>query len=433
MTGTGAFLEARDGRQRELDRTLARPSPGASSFLFLSVNIPGPDKHRPGTTRLLQEALDRLRTAIGLELLVTGRDLLGPFHLGSAPVAPLAAKQAAMALETGNPWGRLLDVDVYRPDGGQVDRAGLLNPPRSCLVCAEPARECILLARHSSRELLERVDSLLDPWAVRPRRVAADALAANLCLGARRELDLTPKPGLVDRQDSGSHPDLTHAGMTTSIDLLPSYFEDLLRCHRQGLPLEAFVQAGIKAEQRMTRAIQANGHKGFIFLSGILLMAAWGCEGRIDRLRGKLSALAEEIFALTAPVSSHGADLHRRLGVGGVRAEAAAGLPAVFEHGWPRYREALAAGWGPDRAGFYLMAVLMQQVEDSTAISRCGLDGLSRLRRDGASLQRILERQQPPEPWLANLNQDYRKSGLTMGGVADCLALTFALQESSRG
>ena len=75
----------------------------------------------------------------------------------------------------------------------------------------------------------------------------------------------------------------------------------------------------------------------------------------------------------------------------------------------------------------------MQQVEDSTAISRCGLDGLSRLRRDGASLQRILERQQPPESWLANLNQDYRKSGLTMGGVADCLALTFALEQSSRG
>jgi len=433
MTGTEDFLEARDARQRELDRTLALSGPGTSSILFLSVNIPGPDKHRPGTALLLQEALDRLRTAVGLELLATGRDLLGPYHLGSTPVAPLAAKQAAMALEAGSPWGRLLDVDVYRPDGTQVDRAGLLNPPRSCLVCAEPARECILLGRHSSRQLLERVDALLAPWALHPRQLATDALAANLCQGARRELDLTPKPGLVDRQDSGSHPDLSHAGMATSIGLLPRYFDDLLRCHRQGLPLAMFVQAGIQAEQRMTRAIQANGHKGFIFLSGILLMAAWGCEGRVDRLRGTISSLARDIFGSAGPVVSHGADLQRRLGVGGVRAEAEAGLPAVFEHGWPRYREALAAGWGADRAAFYLMAVLMQQVEDTTAISRCGLEGLSRLRRDGASLQRLLERQQPPEPWLAELNEDYRKIGLTMGGVADCLALTFALERSSRG
>ena len=73
----------------------------------------------------------------------------------------------------------------------------------------------------------------------------------------------------------------------------------------------------------------------------------------------------------------------------------------------------------------------MQRVEDSTAVSRCGLEGLARLKRDGAALQRLLERQQDPEPWLAALNQDYRESGLTMGGVADCMALTFALEATA--
>jgi triphosphoribosyl-dephospho-CoA synthase len=116
--------------------------------------------------------------------------------------------------------------------------------------------------------------------------------------------------------------------------------------------------------------------------------------------------------------------------VGGLRAEAEQGLPAVFEHGWPKYREATEAGWDPERARFYLMAVLMQQVEDTTAIRRCGLEGLSRLRQDGANLQRLLEQQQAPEPMLAALNREYCRSGLTMGGVADCMALTFALQES---
>ena len=45
--------------------------------------------------------------------------------------------------------------------------------------------------------------------------------------------------------------------------------------------------------------------------------------------------------------------------------------------------------------------------------------------------QRLLEQQEPPEPMLADLNREYRSSGLTMGGVADCMALTFALQESA--
>jgi hypothetical protein len=32
---------------------------------------------------------------------------------------------------------------------------------------------------------------------------------------------------------------------------------------------------------------------------------------------------------------------------------------------------------------------------------------------------------------LAALNQEYCRLGLTMGGVADCIALTFALQETA--
>ena len=88
-------------------------------------------------------------------------------------------------------------------------------------------------------------------------------------------------------------------------------------------------------------------------------------------------------------------------------------------------------GLDPEHASFYLMAVLMQRLEDTTAVHRCGLAGLSRLRQDGARLQRLLEQQQAPKPMLAALNQEYRRIGLTMGGVADCMALTFALQETA--
>ena len=427
MTEELAYLEARDARQVALSRLLEEAG-GPGSVLMLSTNVPGARKHRPGLAALLQGAVARLGPAIGLDLRVSGRDLLGPYHLAVSAAPPEAAKRAALALETAHPGARLLDLDVYRPDGSQLDRAGLGLPPRSCLACGAPAGECIRLRRHGVPALLERVDALLGPWRTEPGAVRPAAFAAALAQGALRELELTPKPGLVDTHDSGSHPDLSFAAMRTSAGLLPLFYAELLRLRG---PLDPFVQAGIEAERRMTEAIRSNAHKGYIFLSGLALMAACRCDGRVPALRRELAALAREFFSRFDPGPSHGAELRSRLGLGGILAEAELGLPAVFEHGWPHYREALAAGWGPQQAGCYLMAVLMQRVEDTTAIRRCGLEGLARLKRDGAALQRLLEQGRAPEPWLADLNEDYRRTGLTMGGVADCLALTFALEEAA--
>jgi triphosphoribosyl-dephospho-CoA synthase len=429
MTGRLAFLEARDARQLALSRLLEEGvAPG--SVLMLGTNVPGARKHRPGLAALLQGAVARLGPAIGLELRVSGRDLLGPYHLGVAAAAPEAAKRAALALEAGHPGARLLDVDVYQPDGSQLDRAGLGLPPRPCLACGEPAQECIRLRRHGIPELLERVDALLGPWRAEPGPVRPAALAGTLARGALRELELTPKPGLVDAHDSGSHPDLSFAAMRTSAGLLPLFYADLLACAAEE-QLDPFVRAGIEAERRMTQAIRSNAHKGYIFLSGLALMAACRCDGQVPALRREFAAGARAFFARFDPGPSHGAELRARLGLGGIQAEASLGLPAVFEHGWPHYREALAAGWDPRHAGCYLMAVLMQQVEDTTAVRRCGLEGLARLKRDGAALQRLLEQGREPEPWLAALNEDYRRIRLTMGGVADCMALTFALEEAA--
>ncbi len=427
-----ALLTARDERQRELNciLELARAEESAS-LLMISANVPGCEKLRPGISRLLRGALDTLHDAIGLKLLFTGRDLLGPFHLASSNRLPVDAKRAAVLLEAENPSARLLDVDVYGPDGFQVDRAGIGLPPRGCLLCDEAARECILLQRHSNTELLSRVDSLLQPFIGLPRRIVPEVLARNLRMGVLRELDLTPKPGLVDRRDSGSHPDLSYSSMRASAELLPLYFDEILSCHQRQRPLQDFVQAGVDAEKRMIREIQSNAHKGFIFLSGLVLMAACACDGRAELLRDKISEIAIAFFTNFGSRVSHRAGIRSCYGLGGILAEAEHGLPSVFEHGWPKYREALEAGWDAEHASFYLMAVLMQQVEDTTAIRRCGLEGLARLRRDGARLQRLLERQQAPEPMLACLNEEYRESGLTMGGVADCMALTFTLQESA--
>jgi triphosphoribosyl-dephospho-CoA synthetase len=287
-------------------------------------------------------------------------------------------------------------------------------------------------------------------------------MAESLVSGARAELDLTPKPGLVDRYDHGSHPDLDHTRMVRSIELLPRYYHELIEIRsgasRKAAPsLAACIDAGRRAEDRMEEAIGTNAHRGYIFLSGLMLLAACDLAGE-DRagaagrppfggaggavvgpssggggndpvvlpsaLRRAMTSVAHQFFTANRPSGTDrpGARVRDTHGLGGIRTEALAGLPSVFEAGLPAY---LAARSG--FAAFHALAALMRSVEDTTAVLRCGLAGLARLRRDGTALQVLLDRGDDPRPVLRAWNEEYRAQRLTMGGVADCLALVFAL------
>jgi triphosphoribosyl-dephospho-CoA synthase len=346
-----------------------------------------------------------------------GTDALGPWTILASPLAPAAIKRATIDIETTLPAGRLLDLDVYDASGGQVDRTSLGVPTRPCLLCSRPAVECIRGRRHAAEDVSAAATRLL-------RRV----LAAALVRGARTELGLTPKPGLVDRLDNGSHPDLSFDEMSRSIDLLPAYFEELLALG-DPLDLAACVAAGMRAELRMIDAIGSNAHRGYIFLTGLVLLAA-RLAADPARLRSSVSTLTRRILdGRTRPdrpdrEPTHGDRVRTDYGVGGIVGEALQGLPAVFERGLP----VLAASRGPE-APHLLMAVLMQSVEDTTAIHRCGPQGLARLQADGLRLERVVESGGDYLPLLAALNDEYRGLNLTMGGVADCMALCFALND----
>lgn len=281
--------------------------------------------------------------------------------------------------------------------------------------------------------------SSLPAW-LQSARFRPENLARNLAHGAMLELRLTPKPGLVDLRSQGSHPDLSVVLMTRSASLLPAYFRELLEAERRGRGFAACMEAGRRAESRMLSAVGSNTHRGLIFLGGLLLLSScrevdWREGHGMGDLRLNCSLLAEEFFrggdlkGTGGPArrdESHGAEARRIHSIGGVRAEALAGLPAVFEVGLPAFVERLP---GRDfvQASHYAMSRLMQIVEDTTAVHRCGPAGLSRIRQDGRLLQRVLEEEGDHLSLLEHWDTEYAEMGLTMGGVADCLSLTYAL------
>jgi holo-ACP synthase CitX len=423
-----ALLAARDARA-ELIAHLAAALPRDHSLVFLSLNVPGASKSSPRLARLARRARRTVLASLpGTDLARDGHDALGPWAAVACAGDAAATKQHAVALEETLPAGRLLDLDVVTSAGAVIGRAALGLPPRRCLVCPEPAVDCIRAGRHTAEALEAAVNQLVD-------RDDAAQMAAALADAARVELELTPKPGLVDRRDNGSHPDLSFELMERSVALLPRYYEELLAAP----DLPACIAAGIGAERRMLAAIGTNAHRGYIFLSGLVLLSVRktgdvgaGADDPLaeEPLRSRIVERARAILSRPGSpgVASHGAAVRAALGVGGIHAEALAGLPSVFEHGLPALDRA-RRHFGPgDSPLHYLMAVLMTTVDDTTAVHRCGREGLARLRADGARLKAAMDAGQPYLPLLAVLNADYREMGLTMGGVADCMAVTIALR-----
>jgi triphosphoribosyl-dephospho-CoA synthase len=407
-----SFLAARDARQAVLDREIG----SGRTLVALSLGVPGPDKTPPGAAALFAWACQAVAEAFGgARLLARRDDALGPFALWAVPVEARAAKLRCVALESCRPAARLIDLDVYAGDGAPADRAALDLPPRACLCCAEPARECIRLGRHPFPALVGRARELLSERLLR--------LAGALVEGLGRELHLTPKPGLVDRADRGSHPDLSLARMERSIELVGAHLGVLCASLARGEPLARQVELAEQGERAMRAALGTNTHKGAAFLAGVLLAALQRTgSDEEEEVRAAVAVVAREVAFLSAPRGTHGAEARERFGVGGIMREVQRGLPALFEVGLPAFRAARARGADAEAASFATLARLMQSVEDTTALHRCGRSGLARLREDGARLEHLVA-EGAHLPFLRQCNARYRRMNLTMGGVADLLGL----------
>ena len=154
-----SLLEARDRRQALLNSMFAESFPAT---VMLSLNLPGDEKTGERAERLFRWGEQSLIEALPILEVYRKSDQLGPFALYRSNMDPREAKLLTIALESGHPAGRLLDLDIYDAAGQPVDRAALKLPPRTCLLCQEAALSCIREQRHTSDALKERVKMVID-------------------------------------------------------------------------------------------------------------------------------------------------------------------------------------------------------------------------------------------------------------------------------
>ena len=194
------MLEAREKRawqQRELLRR-------GRTMICFTMNIAGPIKNSPliGSgydlgKRLLLGQLDVAGVAVSDFEEV--REKTGNECILLVDAEPLTVKAITAELEDHAPIGRLFDMDVLRPDGSKVERQELGLPGRRCLLCGESAQVCARSRKHSVAELQAKTREILqeavDEWDSREA-------ARYACQALLYEVAITPKPGLVDRENS---------------------------------------------------------------------------------------------------------------------------------------------------------------------------------------------------------------------------------------
>lgn len=234
------------------------------------------------------------------------------------------------------------------------------------------------------------------------------------------ELDTTPKPGLVDRHDSGAHTDMDHKLMSGSIRVLHPFFVRLaLLGYRNTLTSLAEIrQVGIEGEEAMMRFTQGvNTHRGALFSMGLAVVAAshlYFVSGKTDA--ASLKATIARLAALfTRPQGTHGSAVEAAYKVGGALANACAGYPDLFNRWLPFYN-----GLDGDEYALHkTLLLIMSDLDDTNIYYRRGKDVAESVRRRSEQALRVFS-----TDTLEAMNRDFIRDNISPGGSADMLALT---------
>ena len=465
ITGTPVTSEelraARD--RRVLEKWELLSAGDGSCLVEFSLNIAGAVKVFPFARAVFREELRELQEKLGRFSVKNTKICEEPtgdhaFFLLDSPEIPV--KQFLVSIEESHPLGRLFNLDVCGLDGVSVKRQDLHLLPRTCLVCGGDANICQAKKRHSM-ELIQWQTARLFNDHFRDR--SADLAASAAVRGLLYEVSTTPKPGLVDRNNSGSHSDMDFFTFLDSSASLIPWFREFFCLgwdHADEADEQLFERlryAGQRAETAMFSATDGvNTHKGLVFASAILCGAlgkvhagkslplpagevlsecrklgscSLGDLAKLSRHQNKLSpASSIDMSSRAEPRAveanfSNGERIFSSYGIQGARGEAAAGFPSAVRIGLPALKKWLAAGFSLNDAAAMALLTLISEVDDTNMVHRGGPELAKKSKEQAKHLLSAVTNDSFKEI-LSSLDEQYIAMHLSPGGCADLLAVS---------
>ena len=274
------------------------------------------------------------------------------------------------------------------------------------------------------------------------------------------ELDTTPKPGLVDKDNNGAHRDMDYALMQLSINTLHPYFVRLAFLgFADTLPSHTVIRdAGIEAEKAMLEATNGvNTHKGALFSMGLAVVAAAYEEKKAaanKEERGKereeeyLSSLQLTIKALAASFpdtsGTHGSKAKQlsngTITIKGALDNAREGYEKLFAEWLPFYNERRKSH--DAHALHKTLLRIMCDLDDTNVIYRTNVATAEEVKQEARALLASFEEAYAAEDKekcasaieekcasaellaLKDMDRRYTERNISPGGAADMLSLT---------
>lgn len=268
------------------------------------------------------------------------------------------------------------------------------------------------------------------------------------------ELDTTPKPGLVDKDNNGAHRDMDYALMQRSIDTLHPYFVKLaLLGFADTLPTHTAIRdIGIEAERAMLSATNGvNTHKGALFSMGLAVVAAAHEERKIaaneEQILKERNGGEDVLVSLQTTIKALAASFPDTSGTHGSKAKLLSKGTTAIKGALDNAREGyemLFAEWLPfyierrkERDAHTLHKTLLRimcDLDDTNVIYRTDLATAEEVKQEARALLDSFSKAHTAEDKekriaaellaLKDMDKRYTARNISPGGAADMLSLT---------
>lgn len=274
----------------------------------------------------------------------------------------------------------------------------------------------------------------------------ADRIASYAVEALLVEAAATPKPGLVDRANNGAHEDMDFFTFQKSAAALAPYFTEFVRAGAgEGRSLHTLLSElrpiGRAAESAMyARTGGVNTHKGAIFSFGVLLGAAGWISAHGKPLMADAVLNAVRIICAGLCHTDYGGQFdtpqtkgqaaYLTYGLTGVRGEAEAGFPLVWDYALPLYRVRRAEHAPLNDALVDVLLVLMAHNMDTNVLGRHDLAMLQRVQEEADRIAKLGGmRTERGRAALQAFDAQLIDAWVSPGGSADLAAVTHFLYE----
>lgn len=437
------MLDARENRVHQQKSILSRYDMTLISF---TLNIPGPAKVFPISEKAFEEGkklilnhLRRHNINIAFEEDNSGKTGYETFF--SVDCSPYYIKKLMIDIENSCPMGRIFDIDVLNSKGEKVSRQDAGADGRRCLICGEPAHACSRSKKHSTEELILKTAEIISDYF---GQKFANMCSACACRALMYEVCTTPKPGLVDRANNGSHKDMDIYTFIDSSTVLTPYFRNFVLAgieFYRDEPQQLFERVrylGMTAEDAMLEVTHnVNTHKGLIFSLGLICTAmgylfANGKNIDTESILSMSKTMAENVLddfkeVTQDSASTYGERLYARHGITGIRGEAAGGFMSVRKYGLPVLKYLTGRGFTLNDAGALTLLNLIANVKDTNIITRTDVGTHDFVQNE---IRKLIEEKGIENITSDELNKTDRRfiqMNISPGGCADLLAIAYML------